>query len=258
MKTILKLSILCASMLLSSNIIAQKINQQAKIKTPIKTKVKLAERKCNPLNIKSTENILRDKIGRSLKIYLDRDYGYVEVMGKKQNIRFGEYKVKKPGNNWLYYLNDVKSQITRVKYDKKMFYLTVEFEKDKSEIKGKCPGCRVGKDKRAPDVNWQDPKVRVALRPVAHNGSFTFEVVRVDLMGKFKLNGPTEKFFPSISRYFKSLIADKVKKGIKSALDNDRIKNTIASAFKSEVNRLKIGQVKSIDFSKTNIYLCNY
>lgn len=228
-----------------------------KRQSSLKANTRVAK-KCNPMNIRSTENMLKDKIGRTLKIYMDRDYGYVEIMGRKQNVNFGEFKVKKPGNNWLYFLNDVKSDVTRVKYENKQFYLTIAFEKERNEIKGKCPGCRVGKDKRAPDINWEDPKLRVVLRPVAYNGSFTFQVVRVDLLGKFKLNGPTQKFLPSIAAFFKSAIAKKVKAQLERTLNNDFVKQTISYAFKPEVRKLNIGYIKRVDMSKTDIYLCNY
>ena len=226
--------------------------------SPQVVKINPVSKKCMPLNIKTTENILRDKVGRTLKIYMDRDYGYVEIMGKRQNIRFNEFKVKKPAHNWLYFLNDVKSEITRVKYADKKFVLTVKFEKERNEIKGKCPGCRVGKDKRAPDINWEDPKLKIELVPVAYNGSFTFEVKRVRLLGKFKMNGPMQKIFPQIIAFFKSAIRKKIKNQIKAVLNRDAVKNMLAEAFKNEVKNLGLGTVKRIDMSRDNIYLCNY
>ncbi len=262
MKHTIQIGMLCAMFSLMGIVNAQSLGNRTVVKSSLRTKVtpKLTttERKCNPISIRSVENIMRSKVAKSLKITLDRDYGFVEVMGKRQNVRFDEYKVKKPGNNWKYYLNDVKSEITRVSYSKNRFILIISFEKERSEIKGKCPGCRIGNDKRAPDIQWNDPKVRVLLTPVAYNGSFTFQVDRVDLLGKFKLNGPSEKFFPSITRYFKGLIAKKVKSGIGEALNNSNVKNAMAKAFQPEVRRLNIGSVKNIDFSNNNIYLCNY
>lgn len=227
--------------------------------TKVNTKVNTSlAKKCNPLDIRSTENILRDKIGRTLVLYMDRDNGYLEMMGKRQNIRFSEYKVNKPGNNWVYFMNDVKSDFNRVSYGNQMFYITMHFEKERNEIKGKCPGCRVGNDRRAPDINWKDPKIKISFRPVAHNGSFTLEAVRVDILGKFDFNGVTDHFMPSVAAYFKGQIAKVVKQQLMGILNQNKIKNTLADAFKPQVAQLKLGHIKSIDFSKKNIYLCNY
>ena len=220
-----------------------------------KTKI---DKKCVPLNIRDTEYILRERIGRTLKISMDRDYGYIEVMGNRQNISFNEYKVEKAGHDWKYYLNNVNSEVVRVEYSRKKFILTVAFEKEGPEVKGKCPGCKVGKDNRAPDINWQDPKIKIELIPTAYNNSFTFQVSRVKFLGKFKLNGPLQKFFPAITTYFKAAIVNEVKMQIANILNRNSIKNMFADAFRNEVRELGLNSVKSIDMSKENIYLCNY
>lgn len=229
--------------------------QKVKINNKVNTTI---IRTCNPLNIKSTENILRDKIGRDLVLYMDRDNGYLEIMGRRQDLRFNEYRVNKPGNNWVYYLNDVRSRLVRVSYEKQLFYITLHLEKEGNEIKGKCPGCRVGNDRRAPDINWKDPKIRIVMKPVAYQGSFTMEAVRVDLLGKFDFNGVTDHFLPAVSAYFKSEIAKQVKGQLQWILNSSTVKTTLAQAFEPQVKQLRIGYLKSIDFSKNNIYLCNY
>lgn len=216
------------------------------------------EKKCLPMDIKMTEDILRNKIGRTLKIYLDKDYGYVEMMGQKKNVNFGEVKLRKAGHNWVYFLNDVKSEVTRVKYDGQYFVLTVSFESDGNEIKGRCPGCRIGKDKRAPDINWEKPKLRIILKPVAYKDSFTFDVIGVGMLGKLKLNGPTQKFFPPVAKFFRDAIARKIKHRMYEILNKPTIKNMMSNAFKPMVKRIGIEHVKGIDFSKNKIYLCNY
>ncbi len=216
------------------------------------------EKKCLPMDIKLTEDILRDKIGRTLKIYMDKDYGFVEMMGEKKNVNFGEFKLKKPGHNWVYFLNDVKSEVTRVKYNGEYFVLSVSFESNGNEIKGKCPGCKVGKDKRAPDINWEKPKLQIILKPVAYKYSFNFEIAGVGMLGKLKLNGPTQKFFPPIATFFRDAIARKIKHRIYEILNKPTIKNMMANAFKLVVKRIGIEHVRGIDFRGNNIYLCNY
>ncbi len=231
--------------------------QRQKVKLNNKT-IATPTKMCNPLNIRSTENILREQIGRNMVLYMDRDNGFLEMMGRKQNLRFEEYLVDKPGNNWRYYLNDIRSGLVRVSYEKQLFFITLHMEKDGNEIKGKCPGCRVGNDRRAPDINWKDPKIRIVLKPVAYNGSFTMEAVRVDLLGNFDFNGAMDHFLPAVSTYFKRQIAKEVRGQLHEVLNSSTVKKTLAQAFEPQVTQLKIGYLRSIDFSKNNIYLCNY
>ncbi len=215
-------------------------------------------KKCKSMNIRNIESILRDKVGRTLKVHLDKDYGSIEIMGKKHNVNFSRYKVKKPAHNWEYSLNDIKSEITRVSYSKNIFYLTINLEREGNEIKGRCPGCRFGKDKRAPDINWTDPKLHILIKPIAYNGSMSFEVIRVDTMGKFKLNGPTSKFFPSVAAYFKGQIGKIIKSNMEKTFNDSSVKRMLANAFAPEIRKLNVGYVKRIDISRENIYLCNY
>ncbi|GAB4169052.1 MAG: hypothetical protein Kow0020_02650 [Wenzhouxiangellaceae bacterium] len=219
---------------------------------------RIEEKKCLPLDTRNVENILRDKIGRTLNIYMDKDYGHVEIMGQRQNVHFDTFKVNKPARDWLYSLNDVSSTVTRVRASGTSFVLTTHFESDGNEIKGTCPGCRMGKDNRAPDINWKDPAIRIWLKPVAYKDAFTLEVQLVELMGKFDLNGPMDTFFPSISAFFKNAIVNKIKGTIKEILNRNDIEDMIAQAFKPEVERLGLSSVRSIDANRDRIYLCNY
>lgn len=216
------------------------------------------KRNCLPIETSRLERVITDKIAKDLSLYLDKDYGSIEIMGEKADMAIGKYKMKKPGNNWHYHLNDIKSTVTRVSRNGAIIALNVYFEDESSEIKGKCPGCRIGNDKRAPDLQWENPKLLIVLKPVAYNGLLTFDVDKVEMKGKLKMNGPMSKFMPSISKYFRSRIETLVENQIKQTLNKPEIKNMLSNAFKPEVNRLRLGKVVSVDDSKDKIYLCNY
>lgn len=222
------------------------------------TTLKKEEKMCKPMNISRTEKILREKVGRTLNVKLDKDYGFVEIMGNKQNLNFGKYKVKKAGNDWVYTLNNINSNLTRVEYKNNRYILKIFFESDNSEIKGRCPGCRVGKDKRAPDIQWKDPSLLITLTPAAFNNSFTFEVERVVLGGSFDFNGMMDKFLPSITRYFQGQMERAFRKHMQNTFNSTTVKKMLAGAFKDDVNRLGLSSVKSVDMSREKIYLCNY
>ena len=231
-----------------------KLGQQRSVNLPTNT---TSGSNCKPINVRNIENILRDRVGRTLKLKLDRDYGFFEIMGKKQNIAFTEFVYKKPGHNWKYYLNDVNSQVTRVRYSKKHYYFTIEFESDKNEVKGKCPGCvKRFRDSRAPDIHWRNPKIEVKLIPVAFNNSLSFDAVDVEILGKFETNGAIKAALPSIIIHFKKQIKKAVRSQIKQVLNSSQVKPLLANAFKNEIRRLGLTGVRRIDMSRANIYLC--
>tara|TARA_R110002096_G_scaffold266755_1_gene460425 strand:+ start:5145 stop:5963 length:819 start_codon:yes stop_codon:yes gene_type:complete len=228
------------------------------VNTKAVTTLKKEENMCKPMDIRGTEKILRERVGRTLNIKLDKDYGFVEIMGTRQNLNFSDYKVKKAGNDWVYTLNNINSTLTRVEYKNSLYVLNVSFETDDSEIKGRCPGCRVGKDKRAPDIQWKDPSLIITLKPTVYNGSFTFEVQRVYLGGDFDFNGVMDKFLPSVTRFFQNQMEKAFKNHMQRTFNSGRVKQLLANAFKGEVQKLGISTVKNVDMSRHKIYLCNY
>lgn len=235
-----------------------KIKRNKKTQKAVTRINKVNDRKCLPISMSRVEYIIRDKIARDLSLYLDKDYAYIEIMREKKDLNIGKYKVKKPGNDWRYHLNDVKSTNTRITINRGQTILTVFFESERSEIKGKCPGCRVGNDKRAPDINWKNPKLRILLKPVAFNNLLTFDVERVVMGGKLKPNGAMGKFMPSITHYFKKQIEKAVERELKQTLNKPDIKNMLGNAFRSEVDKIGIDKVLSVDDTRDKLYLCNY
>jgi hypothetical protein len=241
-------------------------NKKAPVRISSSNKVKKAstqlktnnERKCLPVEKRKLERIVEDKIARGLRLNLDKDMSSLVIMGRRSKMNIGNYKVKKPGNDWQYHLNDIRSKQVRVSGNRSNIVLNVMFESDGGEIKGKCPGCRVGNDKRAPDMQWKDPRVLIYLKPEAYKGMLTFNVRSVKLMGKLKMNGPTSKFMPSISSFFKSRIEKAIEKELKQTLNEHDIKTMLGNAFKSEVENIGLNKVISIDDNKDKIYLCNY
>lgn len=254
-------------------VVAISTNASAQVKKPVKnatiknttvkTGIKQASsnsssNNCLPLGMKEIENVLRDRVARNMNLYLDRDYGFIEFMGQKTDLPIETYKLKKAANDWHYHLNDIRSNLTRVVRSGNKFVLQVQFETDKNEIKGKCPKCAVSQDKRAPDLNWRDPILYITLEPVAFNNSLTFDVSKVEMNGKLDVNGPMDKFMPSVAAFFQKLIEEKVEKQIKTKLNQPNIKDMLSKALKPEVDKLNLGKIVKVDDSKDNIYLCNY
>ena len=222
------------------------------------TTVRTKEKICKPMDIRRTEDILRDRVGRSLNVLLDKDYGFIEILGKKQNVNFKEYRVQSVVHGWVYTLNDIRSNITRVQYKDNKYIMTIEFENKGLRVEAVGPSCKVRKDSRAPDINWKNPALQIVMTPVAYNNSFTFEVNKVEMKGKFEVNGAMDVFLPSITRFFKNNMENTFKSEMQRTFNSDQVKRMLADVFKPEVQLLGLGEVKSVDMSRGSIYLCNY
>jgi hypothetical protein len=216
------------------------------------------EELCKPMDIRRTETLLRERVGRTLKVLLDKDYGFIEILGNKQNVRFSEYKVRAVAHEWVYTMEDIKSNITRVEYKENKYVMKMEFEDEGPEIKGRCPGCRVGQDNRAPDINWNNPALQIIMTPVAYNNSFTFAVEKVEMQGRFEVNGQMDKFLPSLTVFFRNNMERAFKDHMQRTFNSDQVKRMLGDVFKPEVQRLGLTEVKKVDMSRDNIYLCNF
>lgn len=225
------------------------------------TTVRPIENMCKPINIASTIRILQQSIGERLRIKLDKEGSYISVFDARMPIEFESYKVEKPMNDWTYYIQDINSFRTSVNFENGNYNVKVEFESEKSEIKGICHGCTnwpVSRDERAPDLNWTNPSLLITMKPEIFENSVSLQPIEVKLMGELNYNGTFHNFFPIVTRHFQSKIAVELKKQLVTAFSQPEVKRLIASALKSEIDALGIGPVKRTDLSGTQLYLCNY
>lgn len=237
----------------------QKIHTPKKTSGKAVTGIKPRENMCKALNLVKTEKILKEKIGRTMSLKLDRDYSSISLLSQQIPLEFGSYKVSKVGNDWTYYLNDINSRIVRIDYKDGFYQLLIEFENQNTEMKGICHGCRLGnKDRRAADINWKNPALLINLEPIAYNNSLILNPVSVNVLGKYDLNGLTDPFFPSITNHFENRVESIVREKLAIIFNSDEVKNLISSALKPEVEALRIGPIKNVDLSETKLFLCNY
>ena len=238
--------------------IKQRMTVRPTRQTGTTTTVRPIEKMCKPMDIVKTEEILRDRVGRTLVAKLDKDYGFIEMMGNRQNVDFEEFRVRSVKNTWVYTLNDINSRLTRVKYQNNRYVMTIEFERDGSEIKGVCPGCLGDDDRRAPDINWNDAALQIILKPIAYDNSFTFEIEKVNMLGDFEINSKLKFFLPSLTVFFRNKMQDKFKAQMQETFNSNTVKRMLAEVFRPEVNLLGLNAVKNVDMSRDQIYLCNY
>ncbi|WGK63893.1 hypothetical protein [Croceiramulus getboli] len=216
---------------------------------------------CQQISTRIVTGLLRNSVTRSLKVKLDRDDSYVTLMGNTQRFTIPEKEVQGPARKWKYYVKDLNSFKSWITFDdkRKQFYLFIEFEGNGSEIKGECPGClRRFRDSRAPDLNWEGKRVaKIHLTPIPYDNSVAFEVDKVELEGKFDLNGPTEFFLPSLVKFFENRIKDGIEKQARAILNSPENKKAMADGMRGTLSMLGLTRVSSVEITDRNLYVCN-
>lgn len=205
--------------------------------------------------------ILRNTVVRNLELTLDRDRSTLKIMDDTQVFTIPEKKIDKPGHNWTYFVKDIQSINQWIEFDNqaRKFILTVEFEGNGSEIKGVCRGCmKRFRDSRAPDINWKGKRLaKITLVPIAYDNSIAFDVEKVDLVGPFDLNGPTEAFLPSLVAFFEAKLKEGIEKQARKILNSENNKLAMAEAMRPTVRFLGLTSVRTVEITGLNLYICD-
>ncbi len=215
---------------------------------------------CRPLAAASVNTVLTSRVAKTLSIKLDRESSYIRFNGSTQRLSISEYKVEKPGHDWLYFMNDVNSTKAEASFDEeaRRFYLKITFEGDGSEIKGRCPGC-IGRyeDSRAPDINWLgNRELIIELKPIVHGNSIAFEAKGTKLKGHFAINGPVQAFMPGLTTYFERQIMNAIEAQAKRLMNTSAVRTMMADAFRGTVNTLGLGGIDTVETGEDHLYIC--
>ncbi|MCF7561342.1 hypothetical protein L3X39_11905 [Sabulilitoribacter multivorans] len=202
--------------------------------------------------------VLRKQIA-TMEIVLNRTDSYIKLNNQTIKFDMGEHEVQGPARKWIYYVNDVQSirGKNNLSYENGQFYLTIEFEGNESEIKGKCPGCMKGRrDKRAPDFNWKSPRIaKIRLKPIAYNGSIAFNVEKVDLIGKFEMGGKLDILIPMLNA-IEIKLKNEIEKQTRKILNLPQNKAAMAKAFEGFVKMNRLERVSSVYTSGNKLFFC--
>jgi hypothetical protein len=212
---------------------------------------------CKQISGGNVETTLLNGAFRTFDLKLDEKEGFLKIGNKRSAFRIAEYKINKPGHNWVYSVNDINSFKHFLKAEKNNFYLYIEFEGNGNEIKGECPGCaKAFKDRRAPDINWKGARVaRIKLKPVSFQNSISFQVQEVELEGKFDINGPVDIFMPTVN-FLELAIKKAIESQMKKYLNNAVVKKQIADAFKPVVEKTGFNKIQNVYMLNGQLFIC--
>ena len=212
---------------------------------------------CKQISGATVAAILSSSTFKELSVRLDRDKSHLKIGDKAYYFKMAEQKIKKPGYDWKYFVNDINSFRHELKFEKNSFYLFIEFEGNGSEIKGKCPGCaNAFEDRRAPDVDWEGKRrIKIKMKPVAYLQSITFQVEKTEVEGKFELNGPMDVIMPTLN-ILEALMNKMGEAQVKKFLGEASVKQKISDAMKPVVSQLGLSKISKVYVAEEQLLVC--
>ena len=202
---------------------------------------------------------LRRQIG-DIEVYLNKTNAYVALKGKKYFFNIPEDRVDKPGRNWRYHINDIKSDPSknRLTYKNGKFYLTLEFEGEGREYKGLCPGClKRFRDSRAPDFNWESPRqAKITLTPKAQGGDMYFQVTKVDLSGKFEMGGRMDDLLIPMLNGMEIKLRNQMERQFKKLFNDKYIRPQLSKVFDGFVKMKGLNRINRIYDTNGQLFFC--
>lgn len=202
---------------------------------------------------------LKRQIG-GIEVYLNKTNAYVALKGKKFFFNIPENRVDKPGRNWRYYINDIKSDPAKnqLNYKGGKFYLTIEFEGEGREYKGLCPGClKRFRDSRAPDFNWESPRqAKITLTPKPSGGEVYFDVTKVELSGKFEMGGRLDDVLLPMLNGMEIKLRNQMERQFKKLFNDPYIRPQLSKAFDGFVKTKGLKRVNRIYDTNGQLFFC--
>lgn len=167
-------------------------------------------------------------------------------------------KVDKPGYDWFYSVSDINSDKILLTKSGNVLKLKVQFEGNGNEIRGKRVNGPGNRDRSVPDINWvKDRSVDIYLKPIAYNNSIALEVTKVNVNGRFEINGRVDDICRRVGNKVENRIKSEIQKGARAALINNAgVKRSIANAIRPHLKNLGVPAFSRLSMNGDKINFC--
>ncbi len=158
---------------------------------------------------------------------------------------------------YRYYIQNVNLSSVQVAADYEKLKMTFNFESGGREIKGRCagggilaPACIGGSDSSAPDIEMNNAKAFIYFTPTIRNDSISFAQVETDFSASIQAHGvcnvPVLSAVCSGLTNYKGEIKNAVKSSAKNAVDNDSLRNLVATRLRAKLNEHGVRNLSSL------------
>lgn len=158
-----------------------------------------------------------------------------------------------------FYVNDLNLDRVQVGWQNPTFKLSLFFEGNGREVKGYHTGSlkSLG-DNGMPDLQINNARLDVYLRPVARNGRLSYSVVKTDFNADMQATGGCKVLGFDICDFlfdYKDKLAAQVKNQVLTRLNDPALRDRVADAIQPELQRQRIGQVTRVKTSGNDLII---
>ncbi|ALF51797.1 hypothetical protein ACX27_01345 [Nostoc piscinale CENA21] len=184
---------------------------------------------------------------------------YINFYGFVYKFDIPEFRKRVLRRLYIYNVANLKSNKLQVKPLDKAFELEATFESKGSEIKGICRrkrlirkgyrNCIIGQDKGAPDVNWENPNIRLQLVPISYKGGIALKAVDVQVGGEFQAAGICNIGIDICNSFtdYKGKIKKSIADAIMTHFNSDTVRQKMSdTSLKNLPGIINISNIKSV------------
>lgn len=153
-----------------------------------------------------------------------------------------------------FYVNDVNLDQVQLKWQNPTFKLSLFLESRDREIKGH----NTGRLNIVPDLEMNNARLDVYVKPIAWNGRLSYSVVKTDFKADMQATGGCNIPKLDVCDWlfdYKDKLATQVKNQVLTRLNDPALRDRVADAIQPELQRQGIGQVTRVKTSGNDLII---
>lgn len=158
-----------------------------------------------------------------------------------------------------FYVQDWNLSSAQVGWQSPTFKLSLSMESNGREIKGFHTGSLTSLgDNGVPDVEINNARMDVFLRPIASQGRLTYTVTKVDFNASVQATGACNIFGIDICNPlfgYKNTIVSLVEAQVRTRLNDSTLRDRVANAVQPVLNQFGIRQITKVSVSGDNLVI---
>jgi hypothetical protein len=156
---------------------------------------------------------------------------------------------------YVYYVNDINLRNITAGVEGEYFKLTFFLEDSGTEFRGFCYSkanllCKSGGDSSAPDIEMNNAKIEVLLKPVGYFGDLTFGEVNVRMTADIRAHGVAAGLdLLPIGEAYKRSIRAAFERSIRQVLNTDSVRRMVSNEFRPILTSQGVGTIQTVELS---------
>lgn len=157
-----------------------------------------------------------------------------------------------------FYVQDWNLSSAQVGWQSPTFKLSLLMESNGREIKGFHTGALSLGDNGVPDVEINNARMDVYLRPIASNGKLSYNITNVDFNANIQATGACNIFGIDICNPlfgYKNTIVSLVETQVRNRLNDQTLRDRVANSVQPVLNQFGIRQITKVSVSGNDLVI---